>query len=402
MADAQLRGDVRHSTVSRAILLAASAATIGMNARVLGPEGQGFVALFGLAMLTISSIGAFVAGGAVVYLRRQFALRDLWLPGMAWLTIVTAGVGFAGVMMGWLPGHWALDICVAGWLQAAAIFHGQLALACDEVKLHNALSAGQILLTSLLLATLYFGFGFQSLDAWVTGLLVGLLLTFLASLRIFRRIGRPIWRISRPALSAMWRHGRSAASGGLLQMWTNRSNLALLERAPSAGIAATGVYAVAWYGLEAIWAFSRGLAPVLHSRIAGMSSVKAADRRALTRRFTGWSLAATAPLAAIAALTPDGVYAWIFGFGGISPVLRALTPLMLTGAVCSVWAHHLSGIGAHIWNAVTSGAGLLTLLILAPSWIASDDAVGAAWAASVAGAVQCLGLWLALTREDKN
>jgi O-antigen/teichoic acid export membrane protein len=401
MIDARLSGDVRHSTVSRAILLAASAATIWMNARVLGPEGQGFAALFGLAMLTISSIGAFVAGGAVVYLRRQFAPRDLWLPGMVWLTIVTAAVSFAGVGSGWLPAHWALDIGIAGWLQAAAIFHGQLALACDEVKLHNALSAGQILLTSLLLATLYFGFGFQSEDAWVTGLLIGLLLTFLASLRIFRYIGRPIWRISRPALSAMWRHGRSAASGGLLQMWTNRSNLALLERAPSAGIAATGVYAVAFYGLEAIWAFSRGLAPVLHSRIAGMSDVNAADRRALTRRFTGWALAATAPLAAVAALTPDSVYLWIFGFEGISPVLRALTPLMLTGAVCSVWAHYLSGIGAHIWNAMTSGAGLLTLLILAPSWIASDGAVGAAWAASVAGAVQILGLGLALRRLDR-
>lgn len=391
------RSDVRHATVFRAILLASSALAIWMNARALGPEGQGFVALFGLGMLTISAAGAFIAGGAVVYLQQKINLRAAWWPGMVWLAGVTAAVGLLSAATDWLPIHWLPEICLAGFLQGAIIFHAQLALALNRVKLHNWLTSGQTALLTLLLAPTYFGLGWQSTDAWAACLLLTLLATFAASLLIFRDLGRPHLTLSRSVLTPLWRHGRFAASGGLLQMWTNRANISILERSAGTGLTGAGVYAVAYYGLEAIWSFSRGLAPVLHSRIAGMSSSGLAQR-VLTRKFLRLSLLTTTPLAILSVAIPDNCYAWIFGFPGVSPVLRALFPLMISGALSSVLAHHLAGVGAHKWNAATSGAGLIALLITAPWAIGLWGVVGAAGAASFAGLVQFTGLAWAYRR----
>lgn len=385
------RSDVRHATLFRAILLLSSAAAIWMNARILGAEGQGFVALFGLGMLTVSAAGAFIAGGAVVYLQQKIDLKEAWWPGVVWLVVVTSAVGLIAAATGWLPIPWLPEICLAGFLQGSIIFHAQLALALKRVKLHNWLTSGQTALLALLLAPTYFGFGWQSTDAWAACLLLTLLATFAASLLIFRDLGRPPLAISRRALALLWRHGRFAASGGLLQMWTNRANISLLERSGVVGLSGAGIYAVAYYGLEAIWSFSRGLAPVLHSRIAGMGADKLAQRD-LTRRFIRLTLLITIPLALIAVAIPDRTYTWIFGFNGISPALRALSPLMITGALSSVIAHHLAGIGAHKWNATTSAVGLVALLLAAPFAIEEWGVIGAAGAASFAGAVQFVGL----------
>ena len=393
------RSDIRHSTMLRGLLLLSSAAVIWMNARALGAEGQGFVALFGLGMLTISAAGAFIAGGAVVYLQQRVDLRLVWWPGMLWLAAVAAGVGALAWRMNWLPRLWLPEICLAGFLQGAIIFHAQLGLACKRVKLHNWLTSGQTALLALILLPTYFGVGWQTPDAWATCLEITLVLMFFASLSVFRGLGAPVLRLDRTAMGLLWHYGRFAASGGLLQMWTNRANISLLERASSTGLTGAGVYAVAYYGLEAIWSFSRGLAPVLHSRIAGMSSGEGGSaQRQLTLRFARMTMLITSPLAVLAVVLPDSLYAWVFGFPGIAPVLRGLFPLMLTGALCGVLAHHLSGIGAHKWNAGTSAAGLLALLLTAPFAIEAWGATGAAVAASFAGIVQLAGLIVGFRR----
>lgn len=395
-----IRSDVGHSTGSRLALLLASAAIIWMNARILGPEGQGFVALFSLGVLTISSAGAFIAGGAVVYLQQRINLRDAWWPGVLWLAGVATAVGILGYITEWLPVYWAIEIAVAGFVQGLIIFHAQLALAVNRVALYNVVTAGQTTLLALFLATCFYGLGWRMVDAWVMCLEVTLVLTLMTSCKVFRTLGRPRFRLSSDLWQLLWSYGRLSASGGLLQMWTNRANISILERTGGIGLSGAGVYSVAYYGVEAIWAFSRGLAPVLHSRVASMHEEQE-ERLALTLKFTRWSIWVTLPLSLIAAGLPDKVYLAIFGFPGIANVLRALFPLMLTGAVCSVWAHHLSGVGGHKWNAWSSGAGFLLLCALAPVGIAEFGVSGAAIVASLAGGIQLLGLGLGLAQTEK-
>jgi O-antigen/teichoic acid export membrane protein len=197
----------------------------------------------------------------------------------------------------------------------------------------------------------------------------------------------------------LWTFGRAAQSGALLQMLTNRANLSLLAQAP-AGIAASGVYSIAFYGLEAMWLIPRALAPLVYTRTAAENQrdVRVSNTRAQLKR----ALLGAAISLLCAALIPESTYRLVFGFDGIRPVVIGLAPAAIAGAFSSIVAHHLSGIGQHRWNAWTSAAGFVTLLTLATTLIPMFGAVGAAYAASGAAIVQAFGLLAAWSKCEST
>ena len=389
----------RHSIVTRALLLAFTTAVILLNTRVLGASGQGEIAWIQLGILVVTGVSGFLAGGAVVYLQKELPLRAMLLPGHVWL-VVSAVLGtWAGISAGFLPDDHVGAMAGLGWLQGAIIFHSQLLLADHRIRQHNILQVMQagLLLTALLVA--FFGIQQESVGSFIGALAVSLGLTAVLSM---------FWVAKLPAadqgttpmqvVRQLWKFGRSAQTGALLQMLTNRSNLSILAQS-QAGLAASGVYSIAYYGLEAMWLVPRALAPLVYTRTAAEHN--RSMRLEATRKALGKALLGTAALLAIAVLIPDNWFAWAFGFEGIQPVVHALAPAALFGAAASIIAHHLSGIGKHHWNAATSGLGLITLLVLAREWAPESGAVGAAWAASAAAAVQCTGLLIAWWRCER-
>ena len=389
----------RHSIVTRALLLAFTTAVILLNTRVLGASGQGEIAWIQLGILVVTGVSGFLAGGAVVYLQKELPLRAMLLPGHVWI-VVSAVLGtWAGISAGFLPADHVGAMAGLGWLQGAIIFHSQLLLADHRIRQHNILQVMQagLLLTALLVA--FFGIQQETVEAFVGALAISLGLTAVLSM---------FWVAKLPAadqetapmkvVRQLWKFGRSAQTGALLQMLTNRSNLSILAQS-QAGLAASGVYSIAYYGLEAMWLVPRALAPLVYTRTAAEHNRSL--RLQVTRKALGKALLGTAALLAIAVLIPDNWFAWAFGFEGIQPVVHALAPAALFGAAASIIAHHLSGIGKHHWNAATSGLGLITLLVLAREWAPESGAVGAAWAASAAAAVQCTGLLIAWWRCER-
>ena len=389
----------RHSVATRALLLGFTTAVILINSRVLGATGQGEIAWVQLGMLVVTGLSGFLAGGAVVYLQTELPLRAMLLPGHVWL-VVSAVLGtWAGTSAGFLPSEHFWAMAGLGWLQGAIIFHSQMLLADHRIRRHNVLQMlqGGLLLAGLLIA--FFGMNQQSVEGFISALAVSLGLTAVVStawLGSLPRTNHP------PAYSEvilrLWKFGRSAQTGALLQMLTNRSNLSILAQS-SAGLAASGVYSIAYYGLEAMWLVPRALAPLVYTRTA--AEPNRSIRLEATRKALGQALLGTASLLIVAVLIPDMWFAWAFGFKGIQPVVHALAPAALFGAAASIVAHHLSGIGKHHWNAATSGLGLIALLVLAREWVPESGAVGAAWAASAAAAIQCVGLLFAGWRCER-
>jgi len=82
--------------------------------------------------------------------------------------------------------------------------------------------------------------------------------------------------------------------------------------------------------------------------------------------------------------------------------LVGLAPAAIAGAFSSIVAHHLSGIGQHRWNAWTSAAGLISLLVLAAILIPENGAVGAAYAASGAAIIQAAGLLIGWSKCEST
>jgi O-antigen/teichoic acid export membrane protein len=246
---------------------------------------------------------------------------------------------------------------------------------------------------------MFYGVQNRSVDAFIGSLALSLVLTVALSTVWLAKLPISDDRPNAGTVALrLWKYGRSAQAGALLQMLTNRSNLSILAQS-SAGLAASGVYSIAYYGLEAMWLVPRALAPLVYTRTAAESD--RSIRLTSTRQSLRKALLGTAALLFIAVLIPDTLFAWAFGFEGIQPVVHALAPAALFGAAASIIAHHLSGIGRHHWNAATSGLGLLTLLLLSREWVPNHGAVGAAWAASAAAAVQCIGLQLAWWRCER-
>lgn len=395
------RSEESHSVVTRGLLLAFTTAVILLNARVLGAEGQGEIAWIQLGVLVVTGVSGFLAGGAVVYLQKEIPLRAMLLPGHVWMVIAALVGTAAGTGSGFLPAEHFGAIAFLGWLQALVIFHSQLLLANHQIRQHNLLQAIQGGLLLVGLAVAFFAVDSQTVEAFLLALGGSLLATAAASIGWLRALPglttgaeSGVWSVA----LRLWKFGRSAQTGALLQMLTNRANLSMLARS-QAGLAASGIYSIAYYGLEAMWLVPRALAPLVYTRVAANNERH--QRMRITRDALVKAISGTALLLIPAVWIPDTVYAWAFGFEGILPVVRALAPAALCGAAASIIAHHLSGIGRHHWNAATSGLGLLALLLLAREWVPNHGAVGAAWAASAAAAIQCSGLLLAWWRCER-
>ena len=324
----------RHSIATRALLLVFTTAVILLNTRILGASGQGEIAWIQLGILVVTGVSGFLAGGAVVYLQKKLPLRAMLLPGHAWL-VVSALLGtWGGISAGFLPAAHFSAMAGLGWLQGAIIFHSQLLLADHRIRQHNTLQVlqGGLLLAGLLVA--FFGMQNESVEAFIGALTASLGITTVLSI---------LWVAKLPAADTiatpmqvvrqLWKFGRSAQTGALLQMLTNRSNLSILAQS-SAGLAASGVYSIAYYGLEAMWLVPRALAPLVYTRTAAEHSRSV--RLKATRRALGKAILGTAVLLAIAMLIPDTWFAWAFGFAGIQPVVNALAPAALFGAAASI------------------------------------------------------------------
>ncbi len=393
MAEGRVIG---HSLLLRGGVLVSTAVVVLLNARVLGAEGQGQVAVFQLGLLLISAVSGFIAGGTVVYLNQHWPLRSLWRAGHRWMAgsalAVTAGLAAVGGFPLWGA------IGLAGWLQAGIVFHGQILLATGAVRTHNRLAFTQ---TALLAAFLFgaFALGWHSLEGFVAALLLALAWTAGDAAWHARKSLGPKAPFDARVWSELWRFGRSAQTGALLQLLSNRLPFTWLARLGATGSAVAGLYSIAFYGMEAMWTAARALAPVLHARTAGNADREA--RLANTRAFAVLTFGLSAGLWSVAMAIPEAAYGWGFGVDGIRAVLVALGPAVMAGSVAGLLSHHLSGIGQHRWNAWTSGAGLVAVIVCGALWYEPHGAVGAAAAASVAGGVQVMGLAWGLHREER-
>lgn len=386
-----LRGDSAHSIGSRLILLFVTLSTVLLNTHHLGVEGLGSIALLQFGLLLVTGMAGFVAAGAVVYVRRSHSPSELRWIAYSWCAvsaIVAAGTGSA---IGAFPKEWLYEAALLGLLQSLIVFHSQLLIASGKIKENNKLQLAQ---TTSLLATVsleYLIWDNTSPEGFARALGVALGVTLVIS--IFMLHGS--WK-SGPTVKVeegdvkrkLFRYGAQGSTGSIFQMLTNRSNLSLLEH--TVGSAGAGVYSVVYYGAEAVWTIARALAPMVNNEVAVASSREI--RMAITKKYLKLTLVLTLPLVAAAVLMPAFVYEWVFGIHGIAWPIRILAPGMIAGAISSILAHHLSGVGLHKWNAITSALGFGVLLSVGYVTVAKDGVQGAAMAASCAYCVQAAGL----------
>ena len=80
----------RFALVSRVAMLVATSFTVILTTRTLGASGQGDWALLQFGLLLVTGLAGFVAGGAVVYVRRFFSAKAMVPLAVAGIAVATA------------------------------------------------------------------------------------------------------------------------------------------------------------------------------------------------------------------------------------------------------------------------------------------------------------------------
>ncbi len=392
----KLNSNSKHSIATRLGLLAVTLATVLLNSHYLGEEGLGKVALLQFGLLLVTGLAGFIAASAVVYVRRSHSPSEFKWFAYGWCLISAFAASSAGVGVGVIPEEWLYHSAILGLLQSIVVFHAQLLIAIGKIKQHNIL---QLTLTTFLLLLVIFEFMVQNNttpEGFAKSLGAALILTTLISSFMLKETwnAKPTNFASRKdARKMLLKYGAQGQTGSILQLLTNRSNLSLLEN--TIGSSGAGIYSIVYYGIEAVWTIARAIAPMVNSEVAMADNRK--ERMVITGGYLKLVILFTLPLVIVACLLPESVYAWIFGINGIAVPLRLMAPGMVAGAISIILAHHLSGVGLHRWNALTSALGLLVLICSGLLVIPKMGVHGAAISASFAYSVQAISMitvWL--------
>ena len=386
-----LKGDSAHSIGSRLILLFVTLATVLLNTHHLGENGLGRVALLQFGLLLVTGMAGFVAAGAVVYVRRTHGPSEMRWVAYAWCAVSAIVASGTGVALGVFPEEWLYNAALLGLLQSLIVFHSQLMIASGKIVENNKLQLAQTVFLLAAVAMQYLMFNNATPEGFASALGMALGSTLVISISMLHgtwKDGPTVSEEGGDVRKKLFKYGAQGSTGSIFQMLTNRSNLSLLEH--TVGSAGAGVYSVVYYGAEAVWTIARALAPMVNNEVAVASSREM--RMAITKKYLKLTLVLTLPLVAAAVLMPAFVYEWVFGIFGIAWPIRILAPGMIAGAISSILAHHLSGMGLHKWNAITSALGFAVLLSVGFVTVAEEGVQGAAIAASCAYCAQAVGL----------
>lgn len=373
-----------------------------INSRVLGSEGQGTAALIQLGILLIVSVTNFIAGGALVYLIPRMSARSLIVPAYLWCIFVS--LVFFPIL--WyskiVPREFALDVTILGLLQALFSFHLQIAMGKERIVRYNTILSIQTLLLASTLAALIFIADLRSIHSFVNALYLSFTLTYLASVISTSKHMKVASTITfRAALGEMWRLGKFAQMGNILQLLNYRANLYLLERLLVNGRGAAGIFSIGLYAGEAVWSVGKSLSVVQYARIS--NSTDADYNKQVTLSFFMISLLSCLVLTAIMVALPEAFYLWIFGddMRGLHRVLLLISPGILANSGSVIISHHFAGTGRYARNTLSSGLGLAVLIAVGIPSILSIGLTGAAIAASAAYLAQLALLLYFFFVEDR-
>jgi len=394
--------NIASSFVSRIGVLFLTFIVVVLNSRILGDEGQGTAALIQLGILLIVSITNFIGGGAVVYLTPRMAPRALILPAYLWSVVIAFLFWPVLHFTELVPSSYALDVCFLSLLQALFTFHMQIAMGKERIRAFNIVVLVQALVLAAVTATLMLVLKKQDIQSYVYALYASFATTYLLSVLIsLKYIKGSTSKVKfGTAWRELWRYGRYAQGGNILQLLNNRANLYLLERLLINGRGAAGVFSIALYAGEAVWSVGKSLALVQYARIS--NSNDQAYNTKITVRFLYLSTAATVLPVTLMVLLPESLYLWVFGESmvGLHSVLTYIAPGIVANSASMIFAHHFSGTGKHHRNTLSSGLALAAMVVSALVLIPLYGVVGAAIAASLGYGVQLAALgWMFFRHE---
>ena len=346
--------------VSRIFIAAAGLLILVLNARQLGSEGVGEIALFNLWCALFTLLGNSLGGGNLVFYAARYAPGKLLAGSYLWSGSLAALLLIFSFIWPVLPYY--PFIALGMFLNNASLSHQNIMLGKQDIKLQNISSVTYnfTLLTALVIQ--YFVLEKAVVLSFVYAYAIASVVQWSISWSLSKRYFvlknfTPDFQLGKQ----IFKDGLYTQGGTIVQQinyrltyffveyYWDKSTLGLLSAAMQLG--------------EGVWLIARSVSMVLYARVS--QGLQDKLMRKTTFIMGRWLFFSTLlGVASISALPSNG-FAFVFGadFQSINLTLFYLAPALAIYSAHLVYAHYVSGKGGFGVNFRISLWAFLSLLI---------------------------------------
>jgi O-antigen/teichoic acid export membrane protein len=376
---------------SRVVIMVGTFCVVLLNTHYLGAEGQGTASLINFGILLVVALSNFVGGGALVYLIPRLEKGSTVLPSLGWAVMSAVIMLAIFLVFPFLPQEYVWHIAVLGLMQSLFVYLSQISLAAGDSRAYNVSVSVQSASLPVSLFVLLGPLGWRTPTAVVVSLYISFALTLLFFLaytlhhlkhtKVEANVG--VWK-------QMFGLGKYAQGGNILHILNQRMSVVMLENLAANGRAMAGIFSIAMYGAEVLWAIPKSLSVDQYSRISNSNNWQ--EQRSITNGYLRIAGAVVFTGALAALLIPQWLYDWVMqrDLAGLRETVLWLIPGIVVNSFSIILAHFFSGTGRHRFNFYASGLGLLAGVAIGFAYIPAYGTAAAAAATSIAFALQFL------------
>lgn len=374
---------------SRVVIMVGTLCVVLLNTYYLGAEGQGAASLINFGILLVVALSNFVGGGALVYLIPRLEKGSTVLPSFGW-AIASALIMLAiFLVFPFLPQEYVWHIAVLGLMQSLFVYLSQISLASGDSRAYNVSVSVQSLSLPISLYVLLGPMGWRTPSAVVVSLYISFALTIFFFLAYtIHHLKHTKVEVNVQVWKQMFGLGKYAQGGNILHILNQRMSVVMLENLAMNGRAMAGIFSIAMYGAEVLWAIPKSLSVDQYSRISNSNNWQ--EQRSITNGYLRIAGVVAFAGAAAALMVPQWLYDWVMqrDLAGLRETVLWLIPGIVVNSFSIILAHFFSGTGRHRYNFYASGLGLIAGLAIGFVWIPTYGTMAAALATSVAFGIQ--------------
>ncbi len=367
---------------SRIIIALITFGIVVINARMLGTEGVGEIALIVLGITIILLISNFVGGGALVYLIPRYDPFKLIVPSYAWAILSSVVGAYLLSFFKLIPVQYTNHVLFLSLFQALGATNLTFLLGKEKIKQYNLISVLQFIVLISTLAWLLYVTNRVEVMSYVYALYAAYISTFIFSFVAIRKFIKVTnFDGFNEVLVQVVKYGSYVQFANLLQLMNYRLGYFIIEK--YLGKASLGIFDVGNKVSEGLWLIGKSVAMVQYSKISNNDEPQYA--RVLTLRFLKFVFVITFLMLTVLLLLPDSFFMFVFGkdFTGLNKVVQSLAIGILSMSVSMIMSHFFSGTGRHYHNTISSGIGLVLTLIFGFTLIPQMGIIGAGITASI-------------------
>ncbi|MCF8302086.1 MAG: oligosaccharide flippase family protein [Bacteroidales bacterium] len=368
---------------ARVIHMGLSFVVVIINAQMLGDIGLGKVELIVLAITLIQLVSNIIGGAPMAYFAPRMETFHLMLLAYLWGILISAAGTATLFLLQLIPDGFSLHVLILSLIFSWSHVNLSLLLGKEQVKFYNIIQVLQITTLLAVLSVTIFLIDYVKVMAFVYAQYAAYSLAFLTGFVItLRYIRFSTLPNLRSMLRKILRYGSTVQVAAIFQMLNYRLTYYIVERFLGEG--ALGRFSVGVKLSEGMWLVGKSVSLVQYSRIVNETNPDYA--RHITLRFIKFTFLITLLMLAVILLLPAEFFQFVFGeeFGEVKQVMYALAPGVLAIACNMIFSHYFSGIGKPKYNAISSGIGLIGILVSGFFIIPIFGLAGAGITASIA------------------